>query len=241
MRWLFISVVLCIALSVAVAASVPADADTDAKSSATATTTLPARQSTAIVPSIATPSVVGAKSSATITSLPAQQKPPARAPISENTIPVFATSSPTADAPASAKHLTAWDVINKLLQLILVLMVMYFALLLLKKSQQGQLRLPFSRNALFAPPSRQLLVLETITLGQGRAVHLVAVGNRRLLLGTTNQQVVLLTEVTDAVPDTATPADAPAITAPTNPAFESYFTQAAANYAPVPEERGGRR
>jgi flagellar biogenesis protein FliO len=59
-------------------------------------------------------------------------------------------------------------------------------------------------------PARSLRVLETAVLGQQRALHLIAVGGRTLLIASTQGQVALLADVTgepsekpaDATPDT---------------------------------------
>jgi len=198
-------VILCAGLSVAMADAV------GGKSTA---------QSSLLSPPAVSGQAGAANTAITTTTLP------------ETAIPVFSHLPASADTSTAPKQLTAWDVINKLLKLILVLIVMYVAILLLKKAQQGQLRLPLPGNSLFAPPSRRILLLETITLGQGRAVHLIAVGQRYLLLGATNQQVALLDDVTEAVPDSP---ETPVPVAPAPPAFLTMFSQAAAKYAPPTE------
>lgn len=50
-----------------------------------------------------------------------------------------------------------------------------------------------------APGGRQLQVMETVSLGANRSLHLVRVGGQTLLLGTTAQEVRNLADVTDAL------------------------------------------
>jgi len=47
------------------------------------------------------------------------------------------------------------------------------------------------------PPGASLHILETAVLGQQRALHLVAVGGRILLVGSTQGQVAMLADLTD--------------------------------------------
>jgi flagellar biogenesis protein FliO len=55
--------------------------------------------------------------------------------------------------------------------------------------------------------ARSLRVLETAVLGQQRALHLIAVGSRTLLIASTQGQVALLADVTGE--PTQQPAEAP--------------------------------
>ena len=48
---------------------------------------------------------------------------------------------------------------------------------------------------------REVTVIETTHLASRRTVHLVQVGNRRFLLGSTDQSVAMLAEVTSAFPE----------------------------------------
>ncbi len=47
-------------------------------------------------------------------------------------------------------------------------------------------------------PGREIHVLETAHLGSRKAVHLVEVGNQRLLIGSTAETITTLADVTDA-------------------------------------------
>lgn len=69
------------------------------------------------------------------------------------------------------------------------------------------------------PSARSLRVLETAVLGQQRAVHLIAVGGRTLLVASTQGQVTLLADVTGEPPA------APLETAPAPPSFAAVISR----------------
>ena len=48
-------------------------------------------------------------------------------------------------------------------------------------------------------PGKRIRVVETVALGPRRTVHLVEVGDRRLLIGSTNENITMLADVTDAL------------------------------------------
>jgi flagellar biosynthetic protein FliO len=48
-------------------------------------------------------------------------------------------------------------------------------------------------------PGREIHVVETIYIGQRKALHLVEAGNRRLLIGSTNENITKLADITDEV------------------------------------------
>lgn len=50
-------------------------------------------------------------------------------------------------------------------------------------------------------PTKEIRIVETVHLGPRRAVHLVQVGNRRFLIGSTNENIRKLAEVTSGFPD----------------------------------------
>jgi flagellar biogenesis protein FliO len=52
-------------------------------------------------------------------------------------------------------------------------------------------------------PGREIHILETTYLGPRKALHLVEVGNHRLLIGSTNENISALAHVTDAWLDMA--------------------------------------
>jgi flagellar protein FliO/FliZ len=73
------------------------------------------------------------------------------------------------------------------LKLALVIAIVYVASLLLRRANAGRLAASVGR----------LRVVETVALGQGRSLHVIAVGDRLLLVSATSQQVALLRDVTD--------------------------------------------
>lgn len=52
-----------------------------------------------------------------------------------------------------------------------------------------------------ARPSKEIRIVETVHLGPRKAVHLIEVANRRFLLGSTNENIRKLAEVTAGFPD----------------------------------------
>lgn len=50
-------------------------------------------------------------------------------------------------------------------------------------------------------PSKEIRILETAHLGPHKAVHLIKIGNQRFLIGSTNQSITTLADVTDALMD----------------------------------------
>jgi flagellar biogenesis protein FliO len=77
------------------------------------------------------------------------------------------------------------------------------------------------------PSARSLRVLETALLGQQRAVHLIAVGGRTLLIASTQGQVVLLADVTGEPSER--PAEAPPI-----PSFAAVISRLLPSAEPPP-------
>ncbi len=47
---------------------------------------------------------------------------------------------------------------------------------------------------------KKIQVFETVHLGPRKAVHLIKIGNRRLLIGSTNESITKLADVTDTFP-----------------------------------------
>ena len=87
------------------------------------------------------------------------------------------------------------EIIAGILKLLAVLIVAYFAMMLMKRYYLGGQTTAPGAGAPRA--TRTVHVLETASLGQGRQLHLVAAGKRCFLLGATTQQVSLLGEVSD--------------------------------------------
>ena len=172
-------------------------------------------------------------------------------PNPEASTPLHAEKSPAAKtAPAQGGF--AWQLINTLLKLALVLMLAYFALLMLKKYQQGGARSPLRGLAKLGGAQRAIHVLETASIGQGRTLHLLMVGGHVLLVGAAGQQISLLGDMTDDAEVQAMMHGAPLATpamsqgfanlisrflAPQNDAAVSTNTQA---YASFPQQ-GGRQ
>lgn len=50
-------------------------------------------------------------------------------------------------------------------------------------------------------PGKEIRIVETVHLGPRKAVHLLEVGDRRLLIGSTNENITKLADVTSALTD----------------------------------------
>ena len=48
-------------------------------------------------------------------------------------------------------------------------------------------------------PGREIRIVETAHLGPKKAVHLVRIGNQRFLVGSTNENIIMLANVTEAL------------------------------------------
>lgn len=60
-------------------------------------------------------------------------------------------------------------------------------------------------------PGKEIHIIETVHLGPRKIVHLVKIGNQRLLIGSTNESITMLADVSDGSPETdlSTPERAP--------------------------------
>lgn len=104
--------------------------------------------------------------------------------------------------PAGGSDLSVGAIFGLISKLGLVLAMAYGASVLLKRANHRSL----------APRGSGMKVVETIPLGQHRSLHVVSVGNRRLLVGATPQQIGLIGDVTRDLRIAA-----PAETAPAQP------------------------
>ena len=50
-------------------------------------------------------------------------------------------------------------------------------------------------------PGKEIRIVETVHIGQRKTVHLLRIGNQYLLIGSTNENVTKLADVTDALAD----------------------------------------
>ncbi|MHB9130833.1 MAG: FliO/MopB family protein [Armatimonadota bacterium] len=114
----------------------------------------------------------------------------------EAKIPVKLPAKETPAQPAPQPRSLFWQSINMILNLLLVLGVMYLVMLGIKKYSQGGGSVKGTGGLSFGKSKHLMQVLETVSLGQGRNIHLLAVAGRTFVVGATGQQVALLEEVT---------------------------------------------
>jgi flagellar biosynthetic protein FliO len=50
-------------------------------------------------------------------------------------------------------------------------------------------------------PGKKIRVLETTYLGPRKAVHLIQIGNQRLLIGSTNESITMLAHINESMND----------------------------------------
>jgi len=94
-------------------------------------------------------------------------------------------------ADDSQQRSPASVIINTILYLALVLVAAYLVLFLLKRYTQGGGKFPLAG----ARPQRLMRIIETLTIGQGHRLHLVAIGDRRILVAQTPGRLVVYSEV----------------------------------------------
>ena len=95
--------------------------------------------------------------------------------------------SPTAKQSVNSEPSVAVSFVRVALSLVFVVALAYVSLLALKHFTSGKISVK--------SPRRNIRVLETSGLGTNRALHVVEVGGRRLLVGSTSSQINLITEL----------------------------------------------
>jgi flagellar biosynthetic protein FliO len=99
-------------------------------------------------------------------------------------------------APGSGLSLGDGELFVKMMfSLVLVVLLGVAAMYLSKKVLPNVARIQ----------GKEIHVLETTSLGPRKSLHLVEVGSQRLLIGSTNERITMLTHVTDAWLDAAQP------------------------------------
>ena len=128
----------------------------------------------------------------------AQDDSPAVQPDGSQSVPVPADKTDSLFAPdpnftgGTAYGLGRWELfIRTMLALVFLIILGVGAFYVSKRL------LPKLANR----PSKEIRVVETVHLGPRKAVHLIEVGNRRFLIGSTNENIRKLAEVTAGFPD----------------------------------------
>ena len=103
-------------------------------------------------------------------------------------------STPTSDAMNDPILLVG----SVFLKLIVVVLLIIAAAWILRRVQSGS----------WKSTPRQMKVIETTHLSPRRAIHLIQVGNRRLLIGATDQSLNLLAELDESLPTETIPDEA---------------------------------
>jgi flagellar biosynthetic protein FliO len=82
----------------------------------------------------------------------------------------------------------AWEFLKTMLAVLLVVVLGVAAIYISKKLGAKISNLP----------GKEIRITETVHLGPRKAVHLLRIGNRQLLIGSTNESITMLAEVTSA-------------------------------------------
>jgi len=105
--------------------------------------------------------------------------------------PVFAESN-LPDLPMKSNHNAGvGELFYKMILMVLAVVVFGAVVVYLSKKLLPKLTLP----------GKQIHVTETVHLGPHKSIHLVTVGEKTLLIGSTNESITHLADVTDQMPE----------------------------------------
>jgi len=111
-------------------------------------------------------------------------------PLSDNTSPLFAKDSNPPVRPVD--NLSTKELFSKMMISVLLVVVLGVSAIYISKKF-----LPRITNL----SGREIHIVETVHLGPRRAVHILKVGDKQLLIGSTNESITKLADVTDALMD----------------------------------------
>lgn len=86
--------------------------------------------------------------------------------------------------------ITTWELFLKMMAAVLIVVALGIAAIYVSKKY-----LPKITNL----PGRRIHVVETVSLGPRKALHLLQIGHQTLLIGSTSEGITALADVTDAV------------------------------------------
>lgn len=108
--------------------------------------------------------------------------------LSDNTSPLFTNNN--SNLPIrSADNLSTKELFFKMMLSVLLVVILGVTAIYISKRF-----LPRITNL----SGKEVHIVETVHLGPRRAVHLLKIGNRQLLIGSTNESITKLADVTDA-------------------------------------------
>jgi flagellar biosynthetic protein FliO len=96
------------------------------------------------------------------------------------------------DLNYSGGSIGTWDLFVKMMAAVLLVAALGVAAIYTSKKL-----LPKISNL----PGKKIRIIETVHLGPRKAVHLLKIGNQQLLVGSTNEGITPLADVTDALTD----------------------------------------
>ena len=91
--------------------------------------------------------------------------------------------------PESGNEFDAGEALFKMILMILLVVVLGIAVIYVSKKL-----LPKFTNL----PGKKIRIIETVHLGPRKTVHLLEIGNQQLLIGSTNENISRLADITDA-------------------------------------------
>jgi len=96
------------------------------------------------------------------------------------------------DPNYSGRGIDTWELFRKMMAAVLIVVVLGAAAIYVSRKF-----LPKITNL----PGKKIHIVETVYLGPRKAVHLLKIGNQQLLVGSTNEGITALADVTDALAD----------------------------------------
>lgn len=102
-----------------------------------------------------------------------------------------------ANGPNTKRSNMLSSIMQMIVSLAIVLGTAYLILLGIRKYKNGELSFAFPGTSTATSPKHLLSILETLSLGPGRSLHIIAVGTRYYLIAQTAQQITLLQELSD--------------------------------------------
>ncbi|MBI5876865.1 MAG: flagellar biosynthetic protein FliO [Chloroflexi bacterium] len=153
-------------------------------------------------PAIAVAALLGLAVLSTLGAPPASGRAPARPAVAEVTpgpTPLFRDYRElNAALPANADDTPEWQIgLSLVVQLAIVLGLIYLTAWGLKTLRR--------RTATLTGAGNSMQLIETVALTPQRTLHVVAIGDRRLVLGATDHQISLLTELDPPEPPAGAP------------------------------------
>ncbi|MHC4388307.1 MAG: FliO/MopB family protein [Planctomycetota bacterium] len=116
---------------------------------------------------------------------------PVQSPAAEpNKTPAHSYLLSENDSNYQGSDIDTWELFLKMMAAVLIVVALGIAAIYVSKKY-----LPKITNV----PGRRIHVVETVSLGPRKALHLLQIGHQQLLIGSTSEGITALADVTDAL------------------------------------------